>query len=360
MNVTHMATNTTDTDQNWTQSTNISSGTTLITTDQTFTYLMIKACLIPFILTSNMLIIGAVIFSQSLRKPIYVLVSSLAIGDFAVGAVVLPYDLVHGLVPGLKNLEMACIVKLWMWTSGLAVSITHLFVIALERLLAVRFPFLYRTSYTMSKCVLVAVCVWTLCFAMGSGALSLKNWNQEKGCVLRDMLTSPFGNFLTIYQVVLTLSTFTIYIYLFCVIRQSWKARAEMTSARLKAEHKQSILSFLVFILFVVFWVPAALNGVVSRLLRITDRSLARPLAIFASSNSFVNFIVYGLKNDEMRMALKKMFQCRQTQAEAEGAHLSHIPAVSHSSTSVGKTASTTSTSVSMVTLDAGNVQEVE
>lgn len=368
-----MATTSTDLDQNWTQIANTSNGTSMISTNQSFTYLMIKASMIPVILMSNILIIGAVIFSAPLRKkPSYILVSSLATADFAVGAVVLPYDLLYDLEPGLNNLESGCVIKICMWVCGLGLSITHLFAIALERLLATQFPFIYITSYTKSRSVTVVVCVWTICVGLGSGAFFLqREWNAEYHCYMRAMLSHAYGRILTIYQVTLTLSTFFIYFRVFCVIRKNRKMRREMTSASVVVEGRRSIASFLVFLLFVAFWAPASINGMVSRILGVTDASLAKPLALLATANSFVNFIVYSLMNREIRMVWRKMLPCGQAPSETRGIQArveapppccippeTGVPTVCGSSTSAGKAESTTSTSVSMVNLgETGTVK---
>uniref|UniRef100_A0A4W3HWN2 Trace amine-associated receptor 1 n=1 Tax=Callorhinchus milii TaxID=7868 RepID=A0A4W3HWN2_CALMI len=118
-------------------------------------------------LFGNMLVIISIAHFKQLHTPTNYLVFSLAIADFLLGCIVMPYSLIRSIESCWYFGILFCKLHTSFDLVLCAASIIHLCCISVDRYYAVCDPLKYKTTITVST-VLIMICLsWALSFLVG-------------------------------------------------------------------------------------------------------------------------------------------------------------------------------------------------
>ena len=129
-------------------------------------------------LLGNIMVIGAVCSSRKLRKPTNYFIVSLAVSDILIVTTSVPFHLHHYLNFMVWDLgRQVC--KMWILMDFLcsAASTTNVALIAIDRFLALSYPFKYQRLVNAKRCAIAIMFVW--CYATILSLLSLTEWSDD-------------------------------------------------------------------------------------------------------------------------------------------------------------------------------------
>lgn len=128
----------------------------------------------------NSLVCYSVVSYYRLRSPTNYFVVSLAVSDFLVGVVILPFRLTQTLNNNVWPASLGnegC--QFWIWMDILCsgASIVNLAGISIDRLLAIKRPLKYREEMTSKRAYLAILFVWV--YAFFAACLLFVDWGQD-------------------------------------------------------------------------------------------------------------------------------------------------------------------------------------
>ena len=126
---------------------------------------IILSLVVISIIIGNSLVITAVALYRKLRKSVSnFFIASLALADFLLAAVILPFSLSKEIFGYWSFGQVMCQIWLvsdvWICTA----SILHLCAISLDRYIAIAFPLRYPTLMTHKRCRIICLAMWALSF----------------------------------------------------------------------------------------------------------------------------------------------------------------------------------------------------
>ena len=175
---------------------------------------------------------------------------------------------------------------------------TSLFVIAMERFIAIAFPFRYKSLFTRKRAIACAVLTWTL------GTVITGIFNGLKIVYIQ-----------VIYCILLILVTFFLYIYIFSIALKHENNIAAMQSSfsprttQLPWERRSAKTMAIVLGVFTLCWVPSvAFYSVVQR-----DDWLYPRMHFWMNTVYYLNAaldpFIYCARSEKFRNSVKKLFK---------------------------------------------------
>lgn len=122
-------------------------------------------------LPSNALIVISILIQRLYKEPTLILLLNLAIADFLVCALVMPFTVVSGLSGGFALGDSDADKCKWCRMGVLFValclfSLHVLALVSLDRFIFVKFPMKYHRTVTVRRTVLCVLLLWTVCIAV--------------------------------------------------------------------------------------------------------------------------------------------------------------------------------------------------
>ena len=175
---------------------------------------------------------------------------------------------------------------------------TSLFVIAMERFIAIAFPFRYKSLFTRKRAIACALLTWTL------GALITGIFHGLNIVYIQ-----------VIYCILLILVTFFLYIYIFSIALKHEKKIAAMQggfssrTAQLPWERKSAKTMAIVLGVFALCWVPSvAFYSVVKRNDWLYPRMQFWMNTLYYL-NAALDPFIYCVRSEKFRKSVKKLFK---------------------------------------------------
>jgi hypothetical protein len=174
------------------------------------------------ILTSvgNSFVIAAIVVTPRLQTVTNYFVASLAAADFLVGVLGIPC----GLIPftGLKQNYVSCVLVNIMIIILTQISVLGLCAVAVERFIAIKYPYKYAESCTAKLCLSIIVIIWLMGIVIA--VIPLLIWDKSStydgwcsfGAVI-DLRDVVYVNFFICTLIPLGFM-FAIYCYIFFVL----------------------------------------------------------------------------------------------------------------------------------------------
>lgn len=131
----------------------------------------------PITILGNLLVISAFYKdpNKNLRSPSYILLSSLALSDFVVGAVQTPLTAYYWIDSFMaKRFPFSFTILLSVNGFIGLVSILHLLALSVDRFLATVTPLKYATTVTKNRVYITVACIWGYSLAVGCIAAALE------------------------------------------------------------------------------------------------------------------------------------------------------------------------------------------
>ena len=281
----------------------------------------------------NSLVLAAVFKFRKLRTPTNVFITSLAISDLMVGLVTIPtFSLVHHGHLGFETQKYFCLISYTLSHGPTSVSMVTSFVIAWERYLAVHRPYWYERKFTMGPAAKCAVGVWIYVWIiLPVLAFSTDNWTEDMDdCNFASALSTGYIATLLAHMLVILAVTTVLYILIARTALHHQRAIAKQrpsiasTSSEIsRTGEKESKLAknakiakmlSCVLGIFYLCWLPYFISVPFA----IVNKADHDPLwlhtweqlaGIVVMCNSFMNPLVYAHKNEDFRVAFKKLLK---------------------------------------------------
>ncbi|XP_072559188.1 trace amine-associated receptor 4-like [Paramormyrops kingsleyae] len=295
------------------------------TTIRASLYVLLGATILLTVL-GNLLVIVTISHCKQLHTPTNYLILSLAVSDFLLGAVIMPPTLIRSLETCWYLGDWFCQIHSSIDFSLTAASIFMLYLISIERYVAVSRPLLYHTLITthVAKCMILSC--WVLSALIGFGMelnsltihnVSLTQLNCEGRCaVLLDKLSSILSSLFVFFIPGL----FMIGLYLKILLIAHKQARSLQVTiltvenrekSRIilsKMEQKSTRTLGIVTAVFLSCWSPGFIYIIIDP---VTDSSTPYMYDILIwiyYLNSGMNPIIYSFLFKWFRESLRKAF----------------------------------------------------
>ena len=252
----------------------------------------------------NVLVILAVLKSPNLRAVSDLIISSLAFSDLTVCSIYLPlsiYRYNHLTSEAIQQGSRLSIARSFFGHCSLIASVTNMFAVTVDRVIAIRFPFKYLGIMTTNTSYIIITIVWLISLTAGAVVLFAAQEMCSK-IILQG------------YCIVLMLCTMTMYAYIFLIAkRQENKVQAMnlSTTRQLKTDKKAAKTIFIVVGIYVLCWLPfLLLPAIVSPSKKpLLFKKFFHWVHVVLASNSAMNPYVYCMRNHKYRRQFAKVLR---------------------------------------------------
>ena len=268
----------------------------------------------------NALVLYVIKRNKSLQNVNNYLIASLATADLLVGLIGMPVSMVNHM--GLPHNFYGCLIMSCIIILLTQVSIHGLAAIALERLIAIRFPIFHRKHFNKRMAVLIIIIAWTSAILIG--LVPVFGWNlgpHPSGvCAFVFVIDFSYMVYFNFFGFVFTplVIMFITYGYIFYVIRSRSKRMnsdqanqaQNVTKKNLKKESKAAQRIFFVLVLFTVCWLPLHLSNTLSHLTGLLCLPCVVVFVLMSYLNSAINPFLYAYGNPQFQAAILQSLHC--------------------------------------------------
>ncbi|XP_002731644.2 octopamine receptor beta-1R-like [Saccoglossus kowalevskii] len=292
----------------------------------TLVLIAILACIIMLTMIGNGLVCVSVARFQHLQFITNYFIVSLAVADFLVGAIVLPFSISVIVRANWTYGVWWCNVWISLDVTLCTSSVWHLFIIALERALAIMKPLWYQSKMTIRTAVILITAVWVIS-AVISILPIMMGWNTKSGNIQNmdqpnqcRFHTTPFYSFVVgiiafwipmIGMLVLHTSVTRIARKQAMQIKKlhnTLQNPTEKKSPFSKSERKAAMALAIIMCCFLVCWGPYIIYWTLAGVSQWHISSTALDVITWLGYiNSTLNPFIYAFFNTEFRRAFKIM-----------------------------------------------------
>ena len=267
-----------------------------------------------FTIFGNVLILASLCkYREMFKGSLYIFIGNLALTDILIGLIMF-LMLLEQTYSRLGESWDFCLAK------GLGVVLTFgctmftMTFIAVDRFMAVVFPLRHIMKTKRTKMFLVAVAFsWGACFLCWIRPIMEMRRTEPVVCRLSVM----FPKRISIAGVATVLVNIVISGILYGIIL--WKIKAttvEGSSAPRRKFTGKTLVMVLVFVLFVVCWLPFVITTLMLETAAYSNvdhiMCVREYLIMLGYFNSIINWIVYGASNQKFRLAFKRLLTCKR------------------------------------------------
>ena len=249
----------------------------------------------------NVLVILTVLKSPSLRGVPDLIISSLAFSDFTVCFIYLPlwiYEYNHFTSPATQQGSPFKITKSFFGHCSLIASVTNMFAVTVDRVIAIRFPFKYLGIMTANTAYIIIAIVWFI--SLAAGVLYAQKM---------------FSKIILIgYCIILMLCTISLYAYIFVIAKRQENKVQGMnvsTTRQLKTDKKAAKTIFIVVGVYALCWLPLLLLPAIVNPSKkpILFKKIFPWVQVVLASNSALNPYVYCVRSHKYRRQFGKLLR---------------------------------------------------
>ena len=263
----------------------------------------------------NSLVMLAVFKSENLRSIPDFIISSLAFSDFTVCSIYLPF-LIYEVIKQNPALNIA---RKFFGHCSLTASVTNMFVVTVDRVIAIRFPLKYPAIMTVKTVTSVISLVWLISLIFGAV------YATEMG-ISRFILLS--------YCIILMLCTMSMYAYIFYAAKRqenkvqtlNFSAQPDVSAEQhkqQKAEKKAAKTIFTVVGIYALCWLPLLLLPIFVNPFKtpVLFKTRFYWVQTVLSCNSALNPFVYCIRSEKYRKQFVKLLRIKRSERTNRGAN---------------------------------------
>ncbi|XP_027016400.2 trace amine-associated receptor 13c-like [Tachysurus fulvidraco] len=285
-------------------------------------YILLYVCSAAVVLLTvcgNLLDIISVLHFKQLHTPTNMLLLSLAVSDFLVGALVMPAMLIWTIESCWIFGRHLCISFLFIAGIIMTISIYNVALIAVDRYLALSNPFLYMSSISRRTMCIVVYSNWCVCI-MYMTAFYYFNGNFENSVMCPGeclyIVSEVFSVIDIIYSFIFPLSVIIIlYTRVFVIAKKHATAIRELnnhtrpktqkiTSHSMKSERKAAKVLGILVSVFLVCLLPYFIYSLLGNVIELQMETLLKVLVV-VHLNSTINPVIYALFYPWFRRCVK-------------------------------------------------------
>ncbi|XP_072550742.1 trace amine-associated receptor 13c-like [Salminus brasiliensis] len=285
-------------------------------------YVLLYICAAAVVLLTvcgNLLIIISVCHFKQLHTPTNMLILSLAVSDFLVGALVIPISLIWTVEScWIFNREF-CICFILTSYFLTSTSIYNVALIAVDRYLALSNPFLYTKTVSVSTICIVVLCDWCVLFTYNLG---VHYFNRN----FKNLVMCPGDCFLVLDEIWSLVDLLFIFVFpcsviiilyglVFVLVRKHATAIRELhvhartqtsknTLESMKSERKAAKALGIVVCVFLACIFPYFIYSLLGKATEVKVESFQKVL-ILVYLNSTINPVIYALFYPWFRKCVK-------------------------------------------------------
>ena len=247
----------------------------------------------------NLLVLLAVFKNDNIRTIPDFFITSLAFSDFTVCAVFLPMSIYrfHQQNTGQQK-DSFDLATTFLGHVSMVASVTNMFAVTIDRVVAIGFPFKYVALVTKQKAAVTITVVWIISIAVG--ATSSRTGNLIPSYAIG------------IYSAVLLINTIAMYIHIFVKAKRQENRIHDMATRMpegVSAEKKVAKTIFTVVAIYTVCWLPTLLLPAFANPSSEQFAQAFPWVKILLASNSALNPFIYCLRSQKYRLAFSKILR---------------------------------------------------
>ncbi|XP_060739412.1 trace amine-associated receptor 13c-like [Tachysurus vachellii] len=285
-------------------------------------YILLYVCSAAMVLLTvcgNLLIIISVLHFKQLHTPTNMLLLSLAVSDFLVGALVMPATLIWMIESCWIFGRDFCISFLFIGGLIMTISIYNVALIAVDRYLALSNPFLYMSSISRRTMCIVVYSNWCVCI-MYITSFYYFNGSFENSVMCPGECLFVVNDVWTvidlIYSFIFPLSVIIIlYTRVFVIAKKhatairelnnhTWHKTQKITSHSMKSERKAAKVLCILVSVFLVCLLPYFIYSLLGYAIGIQTETFQK-VTFLIYLNSTINPIIYALFYPWFRRSVK-------------------------------------------------------
>jgi hypothetical protein len=300
-----------------------------------FIIMMVKIVIFLFMLFGNTLTLVAIAKFESLRTETNCFLASLAVADTLSG--------IMGIISGLyfffiQMYQIRCIPKITMVVTNMLTvtfltSFYHMFLVTLDRFIAINWPLHYHSWITRKVTYYLIASAWIVAFLVSHGSMYWYIGHNICGVNPQAYLYSSLK--ITISYMLVTLVIGIMYIQIWFIIRKQRRVMdiqinipqpqpappgdTAGSAVATKKEKKSTLSVFVVVVAFVLLWLPGVSHSVLASIGAYNPSYVSRDTLItlyglsytLASVNATVNVVIYAVTNKKFKIAFQKLLGCK-------------------------------------------------
>ncbi len=273
----------------------------------------------------NVLTIVVIFKKPYLRTLTNILITNLGISDLLIG-LLNPF---YGVPPVIRvfNTEIACVTVTALVTWVFGCSLFNLVAIAVERYIAIIYPFHYQRLLNEKRMIIVSCCVWVYAALWPSLLFITNKFQLGNYCISESVYPSLFSYMYVDLHCVVSVS-----ISLFCyykIFKVALKSRKQIRAQEMAIKHKMAKdfktakMMCLILIFMLVAWTPFTIMHIYvsSPGNHLNDQTYSiKKLYVFVTHlllvNSIVNPIVYSWQSTLFRRAYMEILGIKTTSVD--------------------------------------------
>lgn len=286
---------------------------------------MTSECVVGVFATlGNGLVLLAIYKTHALRTITNCFIGSLATADMLVGLVIPPTTIL--VFRGLPRNFHACVFINSLVVLITNISILNLAAVALERFIAIRYPFHYHRLLTIQRAMYVVVITWITAILVG--LIPTMGWNKGSDnftdCSFTKVIRYDYLVYFIFFGINIPplLFMFVIYLYIYHTIRKHRRRSVSQVRVlppgmrrsihqRAKEVRGAQCLAYVI-ILFAICWVPLHILNCISHFApeKSPHPNVLLVTIVLSHANSCVNPFFYAYGNTKFKQAMKKILLC--------------------------------------------------
>ena len=260
-----------------------------------------------FVILGNSVTVAAILKYKNLQTKTNALVCSLCFSDITVGL----NTIISRVCACHTNAVHMLVISIFLYSSY-HTSVSHLFIIALERYVAIIYPFAYIKYVSKRLIATSIIIVWIIPLILWSICWSVQELIGPKGWVKKT------GPWMYLIQGVIFV---IMYIRILVVSYQQASkirhlSRQNTNKNKFKSELKATKTLAVIVFAYLVFWAPICLDEIIlsststPEMMTFNNTARIAALILWGTLNSGVNCIVYAWFNKDFRQAYLRLFKC--------------------------------------------------
>ncbi|XP_060738618.1 trace amine-associated receptor 13c-like [Tachysurus vachellii] len=275
-------------------------------------YILLYVCSAAVVLLTvcgNLLIIISVLHFKQLHTPTNMLLLSLAVSDFLIGALVMPPMLIWTIESCWIFGRDFCITFLLIAGIIMAISTYNVALIAVDRYLALSNPFLYKSSISRRTMCIVVYSNWCVCITYMTAFYYVSGSSETSVMCPGECLLIVNEVWSVINLVVLFIFPLSVIIILYTRVFVIAKKHAtairelnnhtrpktqKLTSYSMKSERKAAKVLGILVSVFLVCLLPFFIYSLLGNVIELQSETIQKVL-IMICLNSTINPVIYAL-----------------------------------------------------------------